>query len=119
MAGKKQDLPEQYTHFWVEGLDGRTTLAKAAAARLTALEADLGGPGQLSYSQRSLCRRAIFTELVIEQSEAAFARGEAVEIGQLVQAQNSLLGLLRTLGLKRVAKRTPSLQEYISAKAAE
>lgn len=115
--GKNSDLPKRYTEAWLEGLDGRTRLAQAVRARADALMADLGGEDALSYQQRSLCRRAIWMEAVIEQQEAALARGEDIDQGKLTQAVNSLIGLLKTLGLERRAREVPDLQSFIRQRA--
>lgn len=112
---KKQDeIPQKYSHDWLEKLDGRTAIAKAVNVRYHALTHDLGGHDNLSYQQRSLCKRAIYVECVIELQEAALARGEEVDQGRLTQSINTLIGLLKTLGLSRQAKDIPNLAEYLS-----
>lgn len=118
MAHIMEHIPERYSHDWLESLDGRTRIARAVRERLTALETDLGGRDNLSYQRRSLAKRAVWLEAIIEQQEAALARGEGVDQGKLTQAVNSLIGLLKTLGLERQAKDVPSLHKYISAKGA-
>ena len=114
MATKQSDIPEQYSPDWLEKLDGRTNLAKAVNDRYRALTADLGGADRLSYQRRSLAKRAIWMEAVIEQQEAALSRGEEVDQGRLCQAVNSHIGLLKTLGLDKVAADVPSLHEYLA-----
>jgi len=106
-------IPTSYSEDWLERLDGRTNIARAVRERLGALEADLGGRDAMSYQQRSLAKRAIWTEAVIEQREAALARGEDVDLGQMIQANNGLIGLFKTLGLERKAKDAPSLTDYL------
>lgn len=69
----------------------------------------------MSYQKRSLAKRAIFIEAVIEQEEAKLARGEEVDQGRLTQAINSLLGLLKTLGLERVVKDI-NLADYLASR---
>lgn len=101
---KQAEIPAKYSPDWIERLDGRTAIARVINDRRQALEADLGGRAALSYQQQSLIKRAVFMEAVIEQQEAALARGEEVDQGKLTQAVNSLIGLLKTLGLKRVAR---------------
>jgi hypothetical protein len=81
------------------------------------LQTDLGGRDQLSYQQRSLTKRAIWMEAIIEQQEIALSKGEEVDQGKLTQAVNSLIGLLKTLGLERRAKDVPSLAEYLATRA--
>ena len=100
-------------------MDGRTGIAKAVTQRYRALAADLGGLDQLSYQRRSLCKRAIWLEAVIEQQEAALARGEEVDQGKLTQAVNSLMGVLKTLGLDRAARDVPDLASFLKKRATE
>jgi len=116
MTGKQAEVPQQYSEDWIDRLDGRTKLAQAVRTRLNALTADLGGG--LSYQRRSLAKRAVWIELVIEQQEAALARGEDVDQGRLTQAVNTLIGLLKTLGLERVARDVPDLQTYLRNRGA-
>lgn len=113
---KTQGIPADYSADWIEKLDGRTRLAQAVRNRYTQLTNDLGGHDSLSYQRRSLARRALWQEAVIEQMEAALARGEDADLGRLTQAVNSLQGLFRTLGLDRVATDTLTLSDYIAAK---
>ncbi|MDZ7852941.1 MAG: hypothetical protein U5L98_09920 [Halomonas sp.] len=101
MAGHTE-LPPQYSHDWLEKLDGRTTLARAVRSRYDALTADLGG--DLSYQRKSLCKRAVWLEAQIEMQEAALARGEEVDAGGMVQKINTMIGLFKTLGLDRKAR---------------
>jgi hypothetical protein len=103
LDGKCEEKPGRYTGDWLETLDGRTAIARTVRFRVQTLESDLGGEQCLTYSKRSLIRRAIWLELSIEQQELAMGRGEKVETGRLTQSINSLLGILRTLGLERQA----------------
>lgn len=114
---KTAEIPARYQDDWIQSLDGRTALAKSVLARYQALTDDLGGLAHLSYQRRSLAKRALWIECLIEQSEAALARGEEVDLGRLTQAVNSLVGLLRALGLDRV-KREIGLSEYLAGKDA-
>jgi hypothetical protein len=117
MARIQDTIPSEFTPRFLEHLDGRTVTARILRERLDNLQNDLGGEAHLSYQQRSLCRRAIWLETVIETSEAQAATGEAVDIGKQVQALNSLIGLYRALGLERKARDVPDLQAYLARKA--
>ena len=118
-AGMKSDLPTdipaRYSPDFLTGMDGRVRLVKELKARLRQLHADLGGVSTLSYAKQSLCKRAIFIESRIDDFEAKLAQGNEAELGSYIQMTNSLLGLLKTLGLQRKAKEL-NLQDYISAK---
>lgn len=112
-----QLIPDTYSPDWIERLDGRTRVAQAVKERLAALVTDCGG--DLSYQRYSLCKRAVWMEAVIERQEAALARGEDIDQGRWTQAVNTLVGVLRTLGLERRAKPTEDLQSYMRRRAAE
>lgn len=111
---KQSALPDDYSADWIQRLDGRTRLAQAVRQRYAELTTDLGGHDALSYQRRSLAKRALWQEAVIEQMESALARGEDVDLGRMTQSVNSLQGLYKTLGLDRVARDVPDLQTYLA-----
>lgn len=119
MATKQTEIPDDFHPQWLEKLDNRTALARAVNDRYRALTADLGGTEHMSYQRRSLAKRAIWMEAVIEQQEAALSRGEDVDQAKLTQAVNSLIGLLKTLGLDRVAAEVPDLHSYLKARESD
>ncbi len=112
-----KQIPEQYSPDWLEKLDHRTSLAKAVTERLCALTSDLGGPDALSYQQKSLCKRAIWSEAILEQMEVALGRGQEVDLGRYTQAINTLIGLFKTLGLERRARDVPNLEQFLKQRA--
>jgi len=115
----RDTLPSEFKPRFLDTLDGRTQAARNLRQRLAELSSDLGGEDHLSYAQRSLCRRVIWLESWLETQEAKAAEGEDINIGQQVQAMNSLLGILRTLGLERRARDvTPDLQTYLRQREA-
>jgi hypothetical protein len=113
MSKVHTQIPADFTPRFLEHLDGRTIAAKVLRQRLEEYQEDLGGEASLSYAQKSLAKRAIWLETYLETSEAMAATGETVDIGKQVQALNSYLGILRTLGLERRAKEVPDLQTYL------
>jgi len=113
MGAKKRELPGRYRPDWIEKMDGRTRLAQAVRQRLEALQADLGGLDALSYQERSLCRRAVWLEALLEQREARLAHGEEIDEGAHVQASNALMGVWKALGLQRRARDVPDLKTYL------
>ncbi|MCG5527344.1 MULTISPECIES: hypothetical protein [Halorhodospira] len=119
MSEKLREVPQQFAQDWIQKLDGRTKLAQAVRQRLDALQADLGGPGALSYQERSLCRRALWLEALIEQREAALARGEPIDEGSHTQSINALMGVWKALGLKRRSRDVPDLQTYLAQQYGE
>ena len=110
---KIQDMPTSYSPDWLEKLDRRTNLAKAVNERLHVLTTDLGGMEYLSYQQRSLAKRAVWAEAILEQMEASLARGKEIDLGKYTQQTNSLIGLLKTLGLERQTRDVPSLRDVL------
>lgn len=114
---KTSSLPDGFSQDWLERLDKRSTFSRAVLARFDALTADLGGRENLSYQRLSLAKRAIYVEAVIEQQEARLARGEDVDLGKVSVLTNSLVGLLKTLGLDRVARET-TLADYLARREA-
>ena len=115
----RETLPAEFKPKFLDHLDGRTQAARMLRRRLAELQADLGGEEQLSYAKRALCRRVIWLESFLETQEAKAAEGGEVNIGQQVQAINSLVGLLKALGLERRAREVPDLRQYLADKAAE
>ena len=113
---KQSEIPDRYAHDWLEKLDGRTRMAQAARQRLEVLQDDLGGHSALSYQERSLCRRAVFLEMLLEQRESALAEGREIDEGSHTQSINALMGVWKALGLKRRARDVPSVSDYIQAK---
>ncbi len=118
MAAKQADIPQQYSPDWIARLDGRTRLAQAVRQRLDALQSDLGSEAALSYQERSLCRRAVWLECLIEQREAALAKGQEIDEGSHTQSINALMGVWKALGLKRRSREVPSLGEYLAKREA-
>jgi hypothetical protein len=80
---------------------------------------DLGGIVNLSEAQQSLIRRVSAIEVELEQMEGRMSKGEAVDLDGYTRAAGHLRRILETLGTERRAKNvTPTLGEYLAAKAA-
>lgn len=110
-------LPPDYSRDWLERFDKRTKVWRAATEREAALLRDAGGVEGLSHARRSLIRRAVFLELLVETQELRFTSGEAVDVGSITQALNSLLGVYRLIGLERKAKPARALRDVMGAAA--
>lgn len=115
---KIQTPPKRYSPNWLDDLDGRTAIAQTMQSRWQSLTDDLGGAAQLSYAQRSLATRALWLEMHLETLEQSLAAGGDMDVGQWVQANNSLLGIFNRLGLKRVAKDV-NLAEFLTKRGAK
>jgi len=115
---KEQPVSAKFANGWLDGLDGRLGLARELRQRFETLTNDLGGSGSLSYAQRSLCERALWLEYWLATQERDLANGAEFDVGRWVQAANSLQGIFAKLGLERVAKDVPDLQDWIKGRGA-
>lgn len=113
---KLQTPPDRFTQGWLEGLDGRTEIAKQMRERFQSFTNDLGGADHLSYAQRSLVERSLWLEFWLASQERELAGGGEFDVGKWVQAANSLQGIMAKLGLERVARDVPTLSDYIASK---
>lgn len=116
---KLAEIPERFAGGYLDRLDGRTAIAGNMRARWQAMTDDLGGADRLSYAQRSLVERALWLEHWLAVQEEALAGGqyEAFDAGKWTQACNSLMGILKTLGIERRQKDVTTLAQYIAEKA--
>ena len=85
-------------------LDQRTSAARRVREVMAAIESDLGGSDQLSTAQRILVQRIAVQAAIIENAEASWARGEAVDVSSYTTMVNALRRNLETIGLKRIAR---------------
>jgi hypothetical protein len=103
---------------FLEGVDGRSALAKRYRDILSQLISDLGGDHP-SEAMSLIARRAATLAVWCEQREAEMASNKDINIGEFTTAINSLRRLLTDIGLERRAKDiTPSLSDYVKGKAA-
>ena len=114
IMSKLQTPPDRFNTGWLDALDGRTAVAQAMRERWLALTDDLGGADRMSYARRSLAERALWLEYWLAHQESELAAGREFDVGKWTQAANSLQGILAKLGLDRVAKDVPSLQDFIA-----
>ena len=106
-------IPDRYSPDFAERLDRRTSIAKAIRGRIEAIETDMGGADTLSHARRSLVRRVVWLEAIVEHAEQRLAAGEGVDLGGHTQAINTLIGLYRLLGLERRAKPARTLRDVM------
>lgn len=109
------DIPARYDEAFLEEMDARSEVYKMMSQRLLALVSSLGGASELSYQERSLCKRAIHLERLIEKRELTLALDGAVDEASYFNAVNVLSGLYSKLGMKRRSKQI-SLRDYLTAK---
>jgi hypothetical protein len=64
----------------------------------------LRGESGLSHQQRSLCKRAVWLELMVENEKSRVAAGGGVDGALYAQLVSGLAAVYRLLGIKRVAR---------------
>jgi len=108
-------LPTRFQpRFWSDA-DQRVALVRELKGKVNQLKTDTNAD---SYPKEILCERAVFLLAVIETQEVTAVEGESkLDLAAYVQAVNSLLGLLRTLGLERKAKKVETLDTYVEKRA--
>ncbi|MEE4537558.1 MAG: hypothetical protein V2J51_03580 [Erythrobacter sp.] len=99
------------------GVDGRSNMARRFREIFVNIESDLGG--DLSEAQKHLVARAATMGIWLEQREAELGDGCEFDAGQYSTVANAQRRLLADLGLeRRMRDVTPSLSDYLEAKAA-
>ncbi|MGO8977215.1 MAG: hypothetical protein ACLQJ0_16075 [Steroidobacteraceae bacterium] len=121
------ELPAKFDGLfpWSE-IDRRSSVAREFQADLNELWAALGGVDQLSVQKRWLTERVVWLRRRALQFEAGvMAQAAAIEAGTAPpplpmdhgaysNCVNVMLGLLKTLGIDRQARKGPSLREYMA-----
>jgi hypothetical protein len=103
-------LPGRFVpRFWDEA-DGRQMMVKEIKRRYEQLREDVGAA---SYQKDLLAQRAIFISVQLETMEANAVEGKAFDAGRYTQMVNTLLGLLKALGLERYIKHAADLRTYL------
>jgi hypothetical protein len=108
------------------GIDKRSQVARALLAWKKELLQDLGGEESISAQRMTLVEMAVRTRMYIdhvdgwllEQPRLVLTRKKSV-LPVLLQRQqmvDSLGRLLKELGLERIPKKVPTLQEYLASK---
>jgi len=112
LKGAKGDIIKgEFTVAPLEQLDGRLASVKIIKRRLEALRRDANVD---SVQKEMLCQRAVFLCLQLEALERKAAEGEPIHEARYVQGCNSLLGVLRALGLDSVRRcKRKSLRQYV------
>jgi hypothetical protein len=111
------------TSLFCTKLDERSAIARRYRDLICEHEADLGGADLVSASERRLIRRSAMLTLQLELLDAKFAAsndgGASYRDFECYQrATNTLRRVLESLGLQRRSRDiTPTLQEYLQAKA--
>jgi len=124
MRGKSDTLPTYLPARFRTGyawrIDRRCAAAREIAADLTELWQDLGGVDMLSAQQRTLAERVVFLRRQLLEHETGVLQGQKglLEPNEYSAALNSLVGLLKALGIARRA-RTVSFADYVASNVPE
>jgi hypothetical protein len=103
---------------FLEGVDGRSVLARRYRDILASLVSDMGGDP--SEAQNLIARRASTLAVWCELAEAGMAKGDYLDIAEFTTATNALRRLLADIGLERRARDlTPSVDSYLARIAAD
>ena len=86
---------------FLEGVDGRSILARRYRDILASLVSDMGGDP--SEAQSLIARRSATLAVWCELAETAMAKGDDLNIAEFTTAANALRRLLSDLGLERQA----------------
>ena len=107
-------LPQKFVpHFWSDQ-DRRLAHVREIQKRYEDLVADSAAN---SVQKELLCQRAVFLSIWIETQKVNAASTGEFDAGKYVHAVNSLVGLLRCLGLDKQAKETMNLSDYATNKS--
>ena len=103
----------------LEGIDGRSPLARRFRDLIKAYEAEIGG--ELTEVERGLVKQAAALTLRAEQMQAAIVRGEPIDNDQLIRISGTAKRILGAIGDKASKRRPagPSLQDHIARRNAE
>jgi hypothetical protein len=102
----------------LDGLDGRTIIARAIRQGCDEIIADQGGEDGMSTIRRKLIRRFMGVEILIEANEAKLVDGAEIDIAAHTTLLNAYVRLAKTLGIDRQARRVRGMREHIAAKQA-
>lgn len=94
--------------FWQDA-DGRCAIVKEIKRRVEMLIRDAEVD---SYQKKLLCQRAVFVTIQLETMERTAVEQGKLDPGVYTQMVNSLVGLLKSLGLERKVE-APRLSEYL------
>lgn len=112
-SSKTQDiiLSKTFKPRFLDDADQRFAVVRTIKKRVEALMQDAGG--YESTQRAMLVKHAVFLHVLLETLETKAAQEGELDMGQFVQAINSLVGLLRILGLEKRIKRAGGLKEYL------
>jgi hypothetical protein len=97
------------------GVDGRSLMGRRYRDISAQIIHDQGGPDMCSESRLQLIRRFSAAAVIAEHMEARLAQGEPIDIGEHALLCSTLARLASRIGINRVAKPIPTLEQYLAA----
>jgi hypothetical protein len=108
-------IPSVFTpKFWLKA-DSRSLVAKTVQKRRAALRDAIQAD---SPQQESIIDRISFLEIVLETMEVEAQESGQFDSNRYCALTNTLVGLLKSIGLERKAKPVGDLQSYLKERAA-
>jgi hypothetical protein len=93
-------------------LDGRTLAARNVREVISSIEADLGGPDNISTARRAIIENAAVLGAVVQDMGAKWISGEQVDLNLYSTLSNTRRRLLESVGLDfRAMDITPSIDQ--------
>jgi len=100
----------------LDSLDRRTAAYRETRKLIDGIESDLGGRDHLSTGERQLVQRAAVLGAVLTDVEARWVDGEPIDTAGYCAIVNAQRRVLETIGLRRVPRTIPSLDQYLAGK---
>ena len=88
----------------LDGVDGRSHVARRHVEISASIASDLGGAALLSEAQLQLIRSAAGLVILREDLDSKAVNGERIDVATYCRISNSLRRVLGTIGLKRVPR---------------
>jgi hypothetical protein len=119
--GERPSRSDRVRLITLRHLDGRTFAASRASQLIMTLEREYSVSDTASVSEgvRQLCQRGAVLGAILEDFEARWISGEAVDLPSYLATVATQRRVLQALGLQRQGPRdvTPSLGSYLDGKA--
>jgi hypothetical protein len=96
------------------GMNGNNPQARRFRDLVNGFVADMGGIERCSEVKVGLLRRLAAVTTLSEAIEARVIEGQEVDIGTMCQLASTCMRLSVRLGLERVQKQVPSLDQYLN-----
>lgn len=107
---KKPKLPIEFEPHLLRDADNRFGIIKEIKRRYRLLVEDAGAD---SFQKEILCERAVFLAVRLESIERIAAETGEFEPGVYAAMTNTLMGLLKALGLEKQFKKAVDLKSYV------